>query len=294
MSEKDDSTPSSSAPANPTSNDSKKDKEVPTTDANLERIRRLLISTEPEKWRVGGADLTELLRFARPRNVYEQILVRDIEQGSLALHMIQPIACQYLPGGYQFIPNGPARYSIEVRDRIFDADKAVDPKYSAAQKGKRCDILATGEIAKNLFNQIRDVIRSFSKNKQKVFETKAVSIVNTIIDRVEQSDFSDWQKTKEATEKTDSLCYSTQIEGVTVEVIKTTEQWESSFSILIRDEKMLYDRATPNLSRAAFQALEKLDQNSQIEKLGEALTGLGFVEGDISDEEKDDDSWDKN
>ena len=38
-------------------------------------------------------------------------------------------------GGYQLTPIGGGKYSVELRDRIFDADKVVDPIHGGAKKG---------------------------------------------------------------------------------------------------------------------------------------------------------------
>ncbi len=242
----------------------------------LERIRVLLTQTDPERWRIGGEDLTPESRFARPRHTYEQILVRDIPTGSLALHCVQPVSSHYLPGGYSLTPMGPPQYTIEVRDKIFDAEKVVDPRYADNQKGKRCDIIASGDIAKSLYFQVKETIKNTRREKKKSFEERAKDLSQTILERIEQTSIEEWQKDSTSSKEEDDICYTTDIDGVTVEVGKKTKNWETHFRVAFREDHFSHTNVSAGLARSCFRALEEMEQNAQLNALGEVLKDIGF------------------
>jgi hypothetical protein len=242
----------------------------------LEKIRKLLTSTDPEKWMVGGEDLTPTLRFPRPRPAYEQVLVRDIPNGSLCLHLVQPIQCHYGPGGYSITPHGAAIYTIEVRDRVFDATKLVDPKFAANFLGKRCDVVAGGDIAKSLYIQVKQTILSFCKEKKKEFDEACDSLLPEILDRVEKSNFSDWKKSSEVVEEERTITYASELQGLLVEVKKITKGFEDAFKVLVSKDAFTSNKVPQSTARLCFKKIEDLEQNSQLEKLGEVLKDLGF------------------
>lgn len=244
----------------------------------LEKIRKLLVSTDPECWNIGGEDFSSELRVLRPQTTHEQVLVRDIPNGSLVLHCVQPVSSQYLPGGYGLIESAPPIYTIEVRDRIFDPNKMVDPKYAANQKGKRCDVVASGEIAKSLFIQVRETIRSHLKEKRRLFDEKVSEISPRIIDVIDKSDFSSWEKKSETIKEEQHLSYTAQLQGLSICALRITKDWESRFQLILGDGKFSNSSIASATARTCFQRLEELEQNFQLTQLADRLKGLGLEE----------------
>ena len=242
----------------------------------LEKIRKLLTSTDPEKWMVGGEELTPTLRFARPRPAYEQVLVRDIPNGSLCLHLVQPIQCHYGPGGYAITPHGAAIYAVEVRDRVFDAAKLVDPKFASNFLGKRCDVVAGGDIAKSLYIQVKKTIQSFCREKKKDFDLACGDLLPVILDRVESSVFTGWTKSSEVVEEERTITYQTEIQGLKVQVKKITKGFEDSFKTVVSKDLFTNHKVPQATARLCYKKLEELEQNAQLEKLGDVLKDLGF------------------
>ena len=252
------------------------EKDMGFSNPMLEKVRALLTSTEPERWRMGGEDFSSALRCARPRSAYDQVLVRDIPVGSLVLHMTQPVTSKYEPGGYALTPVGTPNYTIEVRDKIFDANKVVDPRYADNLKGKRCDVIASGDIAKSLFIQIRETIRTLSRDKQKSFDERSREMVNTITERIAETSIEEWEKSKDLVEQTEDIRYVTAMEGITVEVGKKTKDWESQYRLVLSQDNLRFDRTSPTLAAKCFRQLEQMEQGAQLLALTETLKGLGF------------------
>lgn len=242
----------------------------------LEKINRLLVNSDADSWSIGGDDLTPESRFVRPRNVYEQVLVRDIPNGSLVLHYSQPTSSQYVPGGYTLAPLGPPNYTVEVRDRVFDADKLVDPKTAANFRGKRCDIIASGDIAKSLYLQIKETIKSHVKLRRKEFEETSRKLSEDIIRRVEASHIAEWEKFEVATKEDNDVKFITEFDGLLVEIGKYTKDWENTFRIVFTKRKLSYDKTSQSLARTCFKKLEEMEQDCQLYALSDTLSGLGL------------------
>lgn len=243
----------------------------------LERIRKLLTSTDPEKWQIGGADLDHALRFTRPRPTYEQVLIRDIPNGSLVLHYVQPVECRYGPGGYTPVPNGSAHYSVEVRDRIFDAEKLIDPKFSANFAGKRCDTLATGDIAKSLFLQVKNTIRAVCKEKKRAFDQAVEELGRDVPGLVKSIPFSAWEKAVETQEDCTTIAYSTATEqGMHLSVGKETRGFDEKFRVTFKRDGFSNPHLPSGVAREAFRLLTEIEQEAQLEKLDDVLRDLGF------------------
>lgn len=244
----------------------------------LERIRKLLTSTDPEKWHIGGADLDQALRFTRPRPTYEQVLIRDIPNGSLVLHHVQPIECHYGPGGYTPVPNGAARYSVEVRDRIFDPEKLIDPKFAANFAGKRCDVLATGDIAKSLFLQIKNTIRAVCKEKKRAFDQAVEELSRDVPALVKSLPFSAWEKKVEAQEDYTTTAYSTTTteHAMQLTVARESRGFDEKFRVVFTRDGFTNPHLPSGAAREAFRLLTEIEQEAQLEKLDDVLRDLGF------------------
>lgn len=258
----------------------------------LKKIYTMLTSSAPESWRIGGLDLTPAVRLPAAVGHYEQIIVRDIPQGSLALHFTQPIACNYLPGGYQPTPIAPATYSIQIRDRIFDANKAVDPRHAAINKGKRCEVIASGEVAKELFLRIREVARTFSENRLRDFQEKAQRLAYNLLAKIDDSDYSLWQKHKVDSGEEESIRFSAEIDALKVDVTRSSSEWRVEYTVRISTDKFEFSQLDPNVSKTAWEMLIRKDETSQLVRLESTLLSLGLDQqiDSSEDPEKEKDS----
>lgn len=242
----------------------------------LEKIRKLLISTEPEKWGIGGEDLSDELRYQRPRTSHEQVLVRDLPSGSLVLHVVQPVECHYSPGGYVPSAAGAAIYTVEVRDRIFDPAKLVDPKYSANFQGKRCDVIASGDIAKSLFLQVRSTIRELHRGLKKEFDAVTEELSKNLPDTVKAIAYDAWTKNSEQKDGTKTFTFSTEVTGVLVTLVKEVEGFSDSYRAIFSKGPLTYTHLPTGIARQCIRILEEAEQEAQLQKLNGVLKDLGF------------------
>lgn len=238
----------------------------------LKKVRELLTQTDGAKWQVGGEDLTEESRFPHPREAYDQALIIDIPGASLVLHRSQPVKPTYLKGGYALVETGPAYYTVQVRDKIFNAERLVDPKFSSNWKGKRCDIVATGEIARTLFHEVYAKIKTFRVSQQKEFDERSRALLADLPHRIEELNMEAWLRNEAGT----TIRFSTELEGIKVLVERAIDEFGYQYNITLQQEKHSLENKGSRLARALYMKLDEMSQQSELLKLSEVLKKAGF------------------
>lgn len=233
----------------------------------LEQITALLSQTALDKWQMAGPDLHDKSRFERPRDIYEQVLVLDIPAASLVLHSVQRVSSTYLKGGYALIPQGPPAFTIELRDKVFNAERMIDPKYAANFKGKRCDIIATGEIAKSLFLETKSRIEDYRRRMNQDLEERILQVMRAL----EHEDVSAeaWNRS----EASGDVIYSRDYEGIQVQVERKLLEFGHKYALLINQDRTSSTK-NERLAHAIFDKLEAATQNSELQKLNDVLKGI--------------------
>lgn len=241
----------------------------------LKKIGRLLTNSSAQEWKSGGALLTAELRIPRPIQIHEFVYIRDLGEKSLIARVATPVTCQYAAGGYRLIPVTAGAYFIEIRDRVFDPDKLVDPKYTSNFKGKFHEILASGDVARKLFRDIHALVRGNSKNFQREFEEKAQKSFDALLDCIEKGEISEWRNEAAIIDGRDTTTYSFEHNELQFSSIRSVEGWDAQYELQIKQNKfeMIKSGSMPKL---IFNALEKMQQNSQLGFLEKKLLELGL------------------
>ena len=241
----------------------------------LKKIGRLLTNSKGSDWKPGGIVLNSDARIPRPVQIHEFVYVRDLPEKSLVVRAATPVSCQYAAGGYRLTPLTSGNYSIELRDRVFDPDKLVDPKYASNFKGKFMEVLATGEVARKLFDDVRDLVQGSTRNLQREFEEKAANYIENLLDKVESSEIVDWARAVAMVEGRDNTTYTITHDGLDFSILRSIEGWDAFYELKIKQGKFEAGRigSTPKL---IFTALEKQEQEKQLQTLEMKLRELGL------------------
>lgn len=243
--------------------------------ALLQRVTKTLLETNPADWQQAGKPLNPDARFPAPRSVHERVLVLAIPNASLVLRSSQPVGSLYLPGGYTLTPTGPCNYFIEVRDRIFDAEKLVDPKYADNWKGKRCDPVARGQVAKDLFDHVLGMVTEYREERQKHFDQKVTELVHELPELVEKTPVDNWEKKEEADE-IPRTTYSAEFEGINVSLSKELKDGEHRYSIVFSQGDLLCDDRSARLAKSLLNTIEEMSQNADLIALNSVLEEFGL------------------
>lgn len=241
----------------------------------LKKIGRLLTNSTGKDWKQGGFEVNSGNTVPRPIQVHEFVYVRDLGDKSIIVKASTPVSCQYAPGGYKLMPASSGYFSIELRDRVFDPDKLVDPKFASNFKGKFLEVLATGEVARKLFEDVGALVKGSSQNLQRVFEDKAKFLIETLLDKVENSEIQGWARSTAMVEGRDNTTYETTHDGLALTVLRSVEGWDAYYELKIKQDKFEIKKSgsTPKLILAA---LEHQQQDSELESLEKKLRELGL------------------
>jgi hypothetical protein len=243
----------------------------------LQKIGRLLTNSSGKDWRQGGLDVNSDVRVARPMQVHEFVYVRDLPNHSLVVRVATPVSCQYAAGGYRLTPLTSGNYSIELRDRVFDPDKLVDPKFSSNFKGKNVEVLATGEVARKLFEDVRELVRGSTVNLQREFDLKAVQLFEGLLEMVESGKVTGWSRHVAMVEERDNTTYSATHDGLELSIVRSVQGWDAKYDLIIKQNKLLATRSG-STAKLIFDSLEKQEQNKQLGELEKKLKALGLSE----------------
>lgn len=259
---------------------SKEINKQPTDSPILQRVAKILTNSKPEDWRTGGAELTIETRIPQPMPNYEFVYIRDIKDKSLILKCSIPVSCHYSPGGYCPTPISSPQFSVEIRDIVFDADKLVNPKFANNFKGKFLEVVATGEVAQKLFVIIHNLVKGSSKNSQREFEDASIAIYDSLPDKLQNREITDWSRSVEVKDGKETTTFTSQLDKFEVKVQKIVEGWEVNFQVKISSNKMSFKRAggTPKI---IYLEIEQMEQENQILKLEEKLVDLGLADDEF-------------
>jgi hypothetical protein len=241
----------------------------------LQKIARILTGFNPRDWKTGGKELSPEIRIIQPRASYDFAYVHDIKDKSLVLRASTPVTCQYSPGGYMPIPISNPIFSVEIRDRVFDADKLVDPKYSNNFKGKFLDIVASGEVARKIFLDVHNLVKGSASNKQLEFENKASVLYDSLLERIQKREIIKWTSSTAIKDGRELTAFDVVLDDFCISVMKIVEGWEVSYQVILTSNKMEFSRngGTPKL---IFIEIQQLEQENQICSLEQKLKDLGL------------------
>lgn len=256
------------------------------SNSTLKKIGRLLTNTQGADWKQGGFELGPEARVPRPIQVHEFVYVRDLPNNSIVVRAATPVSCVYAPGGYKLNALTSGNYSIELRDRVFDPDKLVDPKFASNFKGKFVEVLATGEVARKLFDDVRNLVRGSTRNLEQEFAQKSRDLFERLLDMVEAKQVTGWTRSVAMVEGRDNTTYVTTYEGMEFSLLRSVQGWDAKYQLTIKQDKFTANQ-TGSTPKLVFQTLEQHEQDNQIDSLEKKLLDLGLTdEGALDDQDE--------
>lgn len=237
----------------------------------LRKVSMLLEKTNPKKWRRYTEPLDPNQRHTKPREAWEQAYTLDLPQGVLCLRHSQEVTSQYAVGGYTLSPTGTEFFRVEMRAEKWDARELVDPGVQRKPGEQRCDIIAEGHIAKELYRLIESTLKKHIESQQHDFESKAEMLLRNIKTQIRKMKFSDFEKIE------DSIgvrSYRACIAGITVEISSKCRNRSQLYLLTAENAGLTYEHRDPLLAREVFEMIEQLEQNTSLLALTKALEGM--------------------
>lgn len=238
----------------------------------LDKIRQTLASTAPERWEQGGEPLDTSRRFQRPQERWEQVYCTDTKSGVLVLRSSQPITTNFHGGGYNFALAGSARYTIELRGRGWSPRALLDPSFrGSGGVEKSCQVLAEGEVAKELFCEIEQIVKQHRESLRRDFNDSVARLTANIREHIGETTAGDWQSVEG---DFGFRGYRTEINGITVTVGSSSNDLSTSYSLTLSRFGLVWYCRDPFLMQEVFKLVDESVKTASLEQLGKVLDDM--------------------
>jgi hypothetical protein len=238
----------------------------------LEKIRQTLSSTAAERWEQGGERLDANRRFQRPQERWEQVFCTDTKSGVLVLRSSQPITTNFHGGGYHFAAVGSARYTIELRGRGWSPRALLDPSFRGSGGiEKSCQVLAEGDVAKELFAEVEQIVRQHRETMRRDFNDSVARLTANIREHIGETTAADWQNVEG---DFGFRGYRTEINGITVTVGSASNDLSTSYSLTLGKFGLVWYCRDPFLMQEVFKLVDESVKTASLEQLGKVLEDM--------------------
>lgn len=235
----------------------------------LDKIKALLSSTKADRWQQVGEPLDEGRKHQRPLEVWEQAYSTDTKAGVLVLRSSIPITCNYFGGGYSFTQAGRPRYLVELRPRGWSPKWTAEVSTrGAGPTEKNYQVLADGEVARTLFNEVEHSVHHFRDSLKVDFNDSVQRLLANILEQVEGSVASDWKIIEGEVGYTG---YSGDVNGMTVTVGALKRDSVSHYSMNFSKHGFRWDCRDSRLMKSVFSVVDEAVRNASLEHLGKVL-----------------------
>ncbi|MCO6429263.1 MAG: hypothetical protein J5J00_00245 [Deltaproteobacteria bacterium] len=240
----------------------------------MAKIQSTISQSDPEKWERYGDDLNTEGKYQKPRDAWEIVYCINIPNGILAFRSSQPLTSQYFGGGYTLTPLSSERYTVELRPRAWDPRTLIDPYFRAAlEKDRQFQLLADGDVARQVFMQIKATIESFSGERREEIKHQIEQLAANITDRTAASSAEEWRKDSPNFDTTE---YHSSFDGVDVTVSFTKKNGIDNYRLTFCKDKVAVKTVDAAVAKSIFEAVEEKQAQAALEALSKVLDGAGF------------------
>jgi hypothetical protein len=240
----------------------------------LTRIRQMLTQADASKWERHGEPLNPNTKHTKAYDTWETVYCMDLPSGIITFRCSQPAKSEYYGGGYTVFTNGAAKYTIELRPRAWNPRTLIDPYFrSVVDKDKNFQLIASGQIAQEVYNEITEIISSFSTEKQMLNLKILDDLKDNVIERTNESNITNWQKSEP---KLGITTYEGLLDGAKVSVSQICENELLSYQLLVSIEQTTRRIADSKLAHAVFEIIDEKDKAAALDALNAVLEKAGF------------------
>ncbi len=150
-------------------------------DALVQRIKAILDRTSPASWVKSGESLNPSIRYDKPRQTWESVFSTKISAGVLVIRCSTPINSTFLGKGFQYQPAGRDNFFVELRGAGWNPTELTDPYKRQETSDRRCEVLATGPLAYQIFAYVKDTFEAYVKSQMTEFSKDAQEVVESVL-----------------------------------------------------------------------------------------------------------------
>lgn len=248
--------------------ESKRNSSVDVENPLISKIKIMLDKTGPDRWRRYDDEINPDQRFEKGRNAWERVYTLEIPNGTLVLRCSQPVRADYVAGGYALAPIGPERYLTEIRAKGWDAIELIDPYRLGGVSDKRCEVLAEGRIAQELFVLVASKVRGFVAETQKSFDAEIEDFLQKLPQQLRKMNFEIWSK-KEG--ERGGRSYQAKFGQLDIQVFWDVSYGQENYYVIARRGTLVSRNLDWSLAKEVFDSIEKMEQHSGLLALSKVL-----------------------
>lgn len=235
-----------------------------------QKIKKLIEISPEEKFISYEERLRGDKTYPKPRKTWEVIHTVKINDGNLVFRESTPLASVYITGGYQLKEADSPKYTIELRPEGWDAIELVDPfRITSEHANKEYNILAEGELAKELVLQVQEKLYIYNSKIKNEFKEEVVEKLEYLKKHLQETDGM-WQKREDS----QAMVYSTTIDNIMLNICKEKTMYSANYFIYAKRKQVAVKIDDKNLSHELYDLIDKLSEVTGLINLEKALEDL--------------------
>lgn len=237
----------------------------------LAKIKSLFQQTTITDWREFGDVLQPEQKYTRFVERLEHGYLLELPTGRLFLRNSQRVSGQFFAGGYQYKPNGPGRFFIELRSSTWNPKSLTESTLRfAAGSEESFQILAEGEVAEQIYKEIRQKLEQHKLGSIKQFDQEAKEFLNRFHEIVDTLPSDHWEKA--VTPDGFELWYRGTVEEFRLEFGKSARDARPQYRLNISKGRELARTIEGNIAQAFFDLVDTRGQRAGLEALDHLLS----------------------
>lgn len=250
-----------------------KDTRPPSGTSLIEKIKQTLANTSADRWEQAGEDLDTSRKYQRPQEKWEQLYCTDVKTGVLVLRRSTPITSNFYGGGYAFAQASEPLYTIELRSRGWAPKMLVDPAYrGSGGVDKNFQLLADGNIAKQLYNEVHVSVRNHRESLRRDFNDSVERLMSNIHEQVKGTAPEDWQSVDGGEQGYTG--YRADVNGMTVTVSHVVRDRTASYAMNFTKYGLRWDCRDSSLIKEIYSVVDESVRHASLEQLGKVLEDM--------------------
>jgi cell division protein FtsI/penicillin-binding protein 2 len=239
-------------------------------DTLLERIKSILDRTNPSAWEMGGEVLSPMMRFEKPRQSWELVFATKISAGTLVVRCSLPLKSIFLGKGFQYQPAGRESFYVEVRAKNWHHTEITDPYKRQETSDRRCETLATGQLALQIFMYVKETYEAFHKEQIAEFTQEAEGIVDKAISLM-QNDPERLGFWDEISTDSTAHCFYNELDNCRIEIHRVIERRQEKLFIKVQRDNLITTINDYSAARELLKLVVEYEQSNKLQALSQVL-----------------------
>lgn len=235
----------------------------------MERIKDILAETSAERWEGTSEELDPQKKLTQNRQTWEEFFCTDVKSGVLVIRKSTIVKSNYYGGGYFLSEGALPHHTIELRPKGWIPRMLSDPFFrSASGIERKVQVLVEGEIARQLFEQVKETVRVFRLSVKRDFEAAIEHLTPKLLSLVAETNAGDWTTELEDPHTT---TYLGEIDGMKVSSSLTVKDLSGLYSLRLSKYGLHWDSRDFVMAKEVYDVVDDCVKHASLEKLGKVL-----------------------